>query len=478
MIALLAAMVGSLIAVWGVPVLVSLAPRNFPRVYNVHVDAGVFAFTFLTALLTGFLFGLAPALQAARTSINESLRDGGRGATVGAGHMNLRGALVVAEVCLASALMIGAGLLLRTFVNILNTDPGFRPEKVLTAKVSLPRAHYKDRKAIGNFFDRLIAQVQAIPGVKAAGAGTDLPWTGYDENSGFAIEGRPAAENDSNHARYHAATPDYFRSLGIPLLGGRFFTEADNADARQVIVINRAFARRYWPNEGAVGKRFTFSDKPTEKDWITVVGLVGDVKDTPTAESAEPAFWWPLLQQPFGEVILTVRANVDPLGVAGAIRRELGAMDKDLALADVQTMEAIAGTAVAASKFVLLLMALFSAVALSLAAIGMYGVLSYSVAQRRHEFGVRMALGAGKRDLLAMVTVQGMKLVLIGVACGVALAFVLGRILGSLLYGVSVHDRFTFLTVSLLAAAAGLAACYVPARRATKADPMTALRYE
>jgi predicted permease len=478
LVALIAGVLGSLIAFWGVRALVSLAPQDFPRAFNIRVDAGVFGFTFLTALLTGILFGLAPALQASRTDLNDALRDGGRGSTTGARHLNLRSGLVIVEVGLASVLMIGAGLLLRSFVNILQTDPGFRPEKVLTATVSLPGARYKDRKAVARFYTALLDRIGSLPGVKVAGASTDLPWTGYDENSGFNVEGRSPEENDRVHARYHVATPDFFRSMGIPLLRGRFPTPSDNADAPGVILINNACARRYWPGADAVGKRITFSDKPADKDWMTVVGIVGDVKDTPTSAAAEPAFWWPHEQQPFGEMILTIRTDRDPLTVAGGVRRELGAMDKDLALGGLKTMDAVAGGAVSTTRFILFLMGLFSVIALSLAAIGMYGVMSYSVARRTHEFGVRMALGAGKRDLLGMVTAQGLKLVFIGIGCGVVLALGVARVLNSLVYGVGVRDAATFVVVSLVAAVVGLVACYVPARRATKADPMTALRYE
>jgi predicted permease len=478
LVALMAGVLGSLIAFWGVRALVSLAPHDFPRAFNIQVDAGVFAFTFLTALFTGLLFGLAPALHASRTDLNDALRDGGRGATTGGRHLNVRSGLVIVEVCLASVLMIGAGLLLRSFVNILRTDPGFRPEKVLTATVSLPDARYKDRGAKARFYSALIDRIGSLPGVKFAGASTDLPWTGYDENSGFNIEGRSQEENDHVHARYHAATADFFRTMGIPLKRGRFFTRADNDGAPKVILINNACAQRYWRDGDAVGKRITFSDKPSEKDWMTVVGIVGDVKDTPTSAAAEPAFWWPHEQAPFGEMILAIRTDTEPLTVASGLRRELAVMDKDLALGDMKTMDTVAGGAVSATRFILFLMGLFSAIALSLAAIGMYGVMSYSVAQRTHEFGVRMALGAGKRDLLGMVTAQGLKLVLIGIACGVVLALVVARVLSSLVYGVGVRDGATFVVVSLVAALAGLIACYVPARRATKADPMVALRYE
>jgi predicted permease len=389
--------------------------------------------------------------------------------------------LVVAEVALASALLIGAGLMLRSFVNLMRTDPGFRPEHVLTASVSLPAADYKDGEAIARFYDLLVMDLSRLPGVQAAGAGTDIPWTGYNENTSFDIEGRSHDANALFHARYHAATPDYFRALGIPLAGGRFLTERDNAAAPQVILINRSLARKYWPNEDAVGKRVSFNDPP---DWVTVAGVVGDVKDAPTGSEAEPAFWWPeLQQQPARTMSIAVRANAvransDPKALLEAVQQDVRRLNPSLAVADVRMMDQIANSSVATPRFSLFLVGLFACLALALAAIGMYGVVAYSVSQRTHEFGLRMALGAKPWDVQRLVLMHGTQLALAGVALGAVCALLLARVVRSLLFGVSAEDPATFAVVSAIAIAVAVLACYVPARRATQADPMTALRCE
>lgn len=477
-ISAVAALLGALIAFWGVKALVFFIPADFPRAFMIHVDAVVFGFTFLVAVFTGVLFGLAPALQSSRTDLTQALRDGGRGSTTGVHHLQLRRLLVVTEVCLACVLLIGAGLLLRSFVNLLRLDPGFRPENVVTAQVSLPRVHYKDGKAIAGFFAQLTERIGSLPGVRAAGAGSDLPWTGYNENSGFKIEGRPSSYNEHIHARYHVAASDYFRALGVPLLKGRFFTPADKEGAPKVILINQACARKYWPGEDAIGKRITFADKPKDEDWMTIVGIVGDVKDTPTSIGAEPGFWWPHGQQPFNEMILTVRTASDPVAIIGLLRRELQSLDRDLPLADVRTMQVVADASVSGARFILFLVGLFSALALTLAAVGTYGVMSYSVTQRNYEFGVRMALGARTGNVLQLVMVEGLKLASLGVAAGIILALAVARVLRSLLYGVSISDPLTLSIVPVGALLIALFACYIPARRATHADPMTALRAE
>jgi predicted permease len=477
LISLIGAAFGALIAIGGVRALVALLPQDFPRAHAIHVDATVFAFTFAIALVTGILFGLAPALQTSRADLTQALRENGRSTTGSGRQLQLRSLLVVAEVSLAFVLLIGAGLMLRSFINLLHTDPGFRPEHVLTASLSLPNTQYKKGEDIASFYDRLIKDLAALPGVRSAGAGSDLPWTGYNENLTFNIEGRKSV-NDSVHARFHGATPDYFLSIGIPLVKGRFFSDRDDAKARQVIIINQSLARRYWPNEDAVGKRITFSDEPKDSDWITVAGIVGDVKDTPTSESAEPALWFPLLQQPISQMSVVIRANSDPELLVNALRERVAQLDPRLAVAQIRQMDRIADAGVAMPRFALFLVSLFAFLALSLAAIGTYGVMSYSVGQRIHEFGVRMALGAKPSDVVGLVVRQGLRLALVGVALGIISAFGLGRVLQSLLYGISAGDPLTFAAVSFVAIAMAWLACYLPARRATGVDPMIALRSE
>ncbi len=481
LISLVGGGLGAGIAVGGVQALTSMLPADFPRASDIHVNAGIFAFTLLVALATGVLFGLAPALQAARTDLQQALREGGRAATSGAHHLWLRNALVVGEVSLACVLLIGAGLMLRSFANLLHTDPGFRPEHVLTAGLSLPSAQYKKISNVIQFYDQLDARLKTIPGVRAAGSGSDLPWTGWDENlGGFGIEGQDRSTDNKHHTRYHVASPDYFQALGIPLAAGRFFTPHDTREGPIVIIINRTMARAYWGKDDAVGGRITFADAPKEKDWMTVVGVVGDVKDHPNSSAASPGLWWSLLQEPFGfpQMSIAVSAVTDPGQLAGQVRETVRALDPNLAVSDVKLMDEVAGKSFSTPRFALFLVALFAALAVSLAGIGIYGVISYSVSQRTHEFGLRMALGAKPGDVVRQVMGQGIRLALGGIGIGIVAALALGRVLWSLLYQVSATDPLTFAGVAAAAIAIAALACYIPARRATATDPMIALRSE
>jgi predicted permease len=479
LIASLGGVLATALAVAGVRTLVALLPAGFPRADAIHVDAAVFAFTLLIALATGVLFGLAPALQAARADVQDNLRAGGRGAGAHRGHLRLRSALVVGEVGLACLLLIGAGLMLRSFVNLLRADPGFRPEHLLTARVSLPYATYKPTDA-PRFWTRLCASLDSTAGMRAAGVGTDLPWTGYDDNiGGLNIEGRKAPAGQDFHARYHVASAGYFRAAGIPLVGGRFFTSGDDMKAPLALIVNQSMARRYWPNEDALGKRVAIDDHPKVEDWMTVVGIVGDVKDKPDSPTAEMALWWPIEQSPVGvnnNMAVVMRGSSDPAPLANALRQAVRQLDPTLAVANIRPMDDIADANVSTPRFALFLVALFAGLALALAAIGIYGVISYAVSQRTHEFGLRMALGAQPGDVRRLVLRQGVKLALGGVALGLVGALVLGRVLWSLLYQVSAADPVTFTSVSAIAIAVAALACYLPARRATAVDPANALR--
>ena len=480
-IAFAGAALGTLLAVGGVRALVAFLPAGFPRAAEIHLDPWVFLFTLVTAVVTGLLFGLVPALTASRTDLQQSLREGGRNATGSSRQLRLRNVLVVGETGLACVLLIAAGLMLHSFVNLLKSDPGFRPQQVLTAAISLPYEQYRTAQQVQHFYDQLISSLESLPGVQSAGVGTDLPWTGYDENAGgFAVEGRSAEYNDKTTARYHVASLDYFRAMGIPLLNGRFFTGHDLRDAPNVIVINESMAKRYWPGEDAIGKRISFSDKPTEKDWFRIVGVVGDIKDQPASSAAKSAFWWPLTQMPFDntDMSVAVRSTLDPAQLATQLRLALRQLDASLAIADLRLMNQITDASVSSQRFTLFLIGLFAALALVLATIGMYGVISYSVSQRMPEFGMRIALGARPWDLLRLIVGQGLTLSILGAAIGLLCAAAFARLLGSLLYGVSALDPVTFAAVGLLALATTTLACYFPANRATKADPMTSLRSE
>ena len=314
LISFLAGGIGVALALVGVKALVSLLPASFPRAHDIQVSGPVFAFTLAVSVVTGILFGLTPAVQASRSDPNEGLHKGSRG-TTGSGHQSrLRNALVVSEVGLACVLLIGAGLMLRSLLNIVHLDPGFRQEHVLTASLSLPHAEYKTKEDAARFCAQLVASLESLPGVQSAGLGSDLPWTGYDDNMSFNIEAKQPPPHEEFHARYHMATGDYFRALGTPLLHGRFFNGGDKKDAPAVVIINHALAQRYWPGEDVVGKRITFDDNPKDKDWFTIVGVVGDVKDQPNSPGTEPAFWWSVLQLPFiaPNMSLVIRADSDP----------------------------------------------------------------------------------------------------------------------------------------------------------------------
>jgi predicted permease len=481
LISIVGAVLGSLIAVGGVRALVSLLPANFPRIGDIHVNAVMFLFALMVSLATGVLFGLAPALQSSGTDLVKPLREGGRSTTNSTAALRLRDGLVISEVALACLLVIGAGLMLRSFVNLLRTDPGFRPEHVLTASISLPNARYKTPESVSTFYEKLTRQLGSAQGIRFAGIGTDLPWTGYDDNAGgFQVEGETPPPNQFFHARYHMASPDYFRALGIPLLRGRFFSDHDSKDAAKALIINRAMALRYWRTENIVGRRMTFEDKPKESDWMTIVGVVGDVKDTPANDGAEPAFWWPLRQAPFSSVSMSIAltGSSDMSSMTNQLRATVRGLDPDLALAEITPMEKVAGISYAASRFALFLIGLFAALALTLAAIGTYGIISYSVSQRSHEFGVKMALGASSHGVLGSVLKEGIRLAILGTVVGVGCGLGLGRLLASLLYGVRASDPLTISTACVVIVVASAIACFVPARRATRSDPMQVLRAE
>lgn len=481
LISLLGGALGALFAIVGVHVLVSFLPPGFPRTDAIHVNGFVFAFTALVAVATGLFFGLVPGVHASRTDPRQGLHEGGRGSSASARQMRLRALLVVGEVGLACVLLVGAGAMLRSFVNLLRLDPGFQPEHVLTAEIALPNANYKTTENIASFYQRLLTNLNALPGIAAVGVGTDLPWTGYDENiGGFTIEGKIPPPHEEFHARFHTSSPDYFRAVGIPLVQGRFFNQRDTKDSPRVLLINDVMARRYWPGEDAVGKRLTFDDKPKESDWFRVVGVVGDVKDTPESKGAEPAFWWPVLQQPFpfANMTIVLRANRDPLLLTEALRTNVHELDPSLAVAHVRLLDRVAEEQFATPRFALFLIGLFAALALLLASIGIYGVISYSVSQRMHEFGMRVALGASPWNLVKMVMKQGVLLTVIGVAIGLGCALALGGVLDSLLYGVSARDPLTLIGVGAMAVVTATLASLPSARRATGADPMVSLRAE
>ena len=470
---------GAVLMLVGVRVLVALLPADFPRSGDIRVDALVFLFTLVLTFGSGIVFGMIPALQGSRLDLRTSLYESGRSNTSSRRTLRLRNGLVVSEVTLACVLLIGAALMLRSFMNLVHADAGFRPDRVLTASLSLPEANYKDRQAVTLFGQRLLARFHETPGVSLAGIGSDLPWTGWDDNAGgLHIRGEVPLPQEDFGGRYHMASPGFFRTLGIPVARGREFDDRDTANAPQALIINQAFAR-FWRHGDALGGKVTFKDNPkTEDDWMTVVGIVRDIKDTPKDAGAKPAFWWPMYQVPFsfGDFSVAIRTNLDAFTAIGLLRKSVQEVDPGLAVADIRSMEQIANGSYSTTRFAFVLVGLFATLALLLAAIGTYGVIAYSVSQRVHEFGVRMALGAKPLDLAGGVFATGMKLALAGTVLGTLLGIAFTRLLGSLLYGVGTTDPFAIGSTVAIALVAAALACCVPAIRATRADPMTALR--
>ena len=479
LLSILGGALGALLAIAGVRALVHELPAGFPRASEIHVNGAVFAFTLIISVATGLLFGLAPALHASRSTPQHGLADAGRGATSGTHSASLRNILVVSEVGLASVLLIGSGLMLHSLLNLLRCEPGFRPEHVLTASISLPRKGYSQEGSAVLFYENLIRELNTLPGVDAAGGGTDLPWTGYDDNTGgFLVEGRQPPPHAEFHARYHVATPGYFRAVGIPLIRGRDIDGRDIKGSSKVLVINQAMARECWPNEDPVGRRLAFDDHPKEKDWFTVAGVVGDVKDKPENAQAEPAFWWPQSQTGFLSLKLAVRARTDTAILAQQLGRIVHRMDPALAVAEVRSMDAVAEDAFSTPRFALFLVLLFAALALAMASIGIYGVISYSVNLRRQEFAVRVAMGARPWHVMRLVMGQGVRLAAIGAAIGLGCGLALGRALASILYEVSGADLPTLAGSAGVALAMAALACYLPARRVLARDPMRSLQAE
>ena len=473
---LLGGVAGLAVGMGALRLLLRATPTGYlPEVVAVHLDGRVFGFTFLIAFVMGTLAGLIPALQATHVSFSKTLKQSG--AAVAAPHELARGLLTAGEIALALVMLVGAGLATRSLVRLLGVQLGFDPRQVVTGSVSLPDSRYPKEPEQKAFFRSLLDRVRALPGVVSAGAASELPLDG-GSNGAVVIEGQPAPKNmwSSPLVESCTVTPNYFRTMRIPLLSGRDVAEIDTPDVPLVAVINETMARRFWPNQDALGKRFKHSDP--EAKWITVVGVVGDVREFGLAEPAIPEAYYPESQQTYSGLVLAVRTANDPQSQVPAIRRALHELDKDLPWYEVQALPALVSDSSREKRFVALLLALFAAVALTLASVGIYGVVSYSVSQRTREIGIRMAFGAEVRAVLGMVLREGLRLVIIGVGVGLLGAWALSRYLSSILYAVRGTDSETYILAALLMAGVALVACLVPARRAAKVDPMVALRYE
>jgi len=479
-LALVGGTLGLLLATLGIRILKLMNPGTIPRLDEVTIDSPVLAFTFGISCLAGFAFGLAPALGLARLDVQRTLKEGGPGS--GAAQ-RLRGVLVVAEIALSLVLMVGAGLLIRSFLRLQNVSLGFTPEHLLTLQMRLPKDEAQDSTRVANLFREVIERVQAVHGVQVVGVATALPVMELGIRSSLTIEGRtePSPGQPPRLANNRVVSPGYFRALGIPLIEGRLPSTQDSTQVLPVAVINRAMAKRYWSDENPVGKRFRLQASGTPPPWLTVVGVVGDIHQGGLDTAPVPEFYTPFTQDypPFAvPLVLFVRTDGNPWRLISEVREQIGAVEKNLPVFAIQTMEDVLAQWLAPRRFNLLLMSVFAGVALALAAVGIYGVVSYSVSQRTRELGVRVALGAQPRDLLALVIRQGLVLAVTGVVMGLVVSFGLTRWLATLLFGISATDPITLASVASLFMLVALFACYLPARRAMKVDPMVALSYE
>jgi len=471
---------GLLLAVWGLDALIALSPADVPHLNQTRIDVRVLGFTLAVSLLTGLIFGLVPALQASKPDLNDALKEGGRGAGGGTRAIRIRNLLVVSEIALSLVLLVGAGLLIRSFIRLQQFELGFNPENLLTMRVQLPGSKYREDKQVAAFFQQLLERMEAVPGVQSAGAISSVFLTDTPSSTNFSIEGRPDPIGAEDiEVPLDAVSTSYFKVMGIPLLEGREFDEHDGPTSPPVAIINQTFARRFFPDDDPIGKRYVYGRPgPNNNSWITIVGVVGDMRRTGFDRPVRPETFLPQGQNPDSGLTIVARTTGDPASLAGALRNDVWAIDKDQSVYDIKTMRQTLSEMLSQRRFNMLLLGIFAAVALTLAAVGIYGVMSYAVAERTHEIGLRMALGAQTGDVLSLIVRQGMLLAVTGLLVGLAASFALTHLMTSLLYGVSATDPLTFIAIPVVLTGVALGACLIPARRAIKVDPMVALRYE
>lgn len=478
LLALIGGALGIFLGVIGIDILIKLLPEDLPiiGIRNVSIDLRVLVFTLGISIATGLIFGLIPLLQFNDPKLGESLKEGGRN-RLGAGNHRIRSFLVVSEVAFALMLLIGAALLMKSFLRLMNVNPGFQSQNVLTMQLNLPGSRYPEREQISAFYSQLLEKLKSMPGVLKAGTTSALPLGGNYTDTSFMIEGQSVEARKDQPVWYQLISDEYLQTMGIRLLKGRYFTDQDNFDAPRVVIVTESFARRYFPDGNVIGKRLNFNN-PQKPLWREIVGIASDVKQFGLNKEAPIAIYFYQGQSASPFVTLAVRTSTNPLNLASEIRSQVWSIDKNLAVSNIQTMEQVVIKTVNTPRITLSLIGAFAAAALLLAALGLYGVVSYSAAQRTNEIGIRMALGARENDVLKMVVGQGMRLAAIGVVIGLIGAYALTHLMSKLLFGVSATDPLIFVTIAGLLALIALIASYIPAYRASKIDPIIALRYE
>ena len=476
LLSVVSGVIGLALSIWLIKLLIAITPPNTPRMDEITIDLRVFGFTLGVTVLAGLLFGLFPALQTSRPNLNEMLKDSGRHGAESGGRNRVGGLLIVSEIALSFVLLAGAGLLIKSFLNLRQIDPGFNADNVLTMRLSLPPGKYKQGEPRAQIYKQLIDNVKATPGVQSAAAVLSLPLGGdtFNVGRGLVLEGRPMTPDEASNAMYFAATPDYFQTLQIPLKAGRFFTEQDNLESTKVVIVNETMARQLWPGESPIGRRFTIWRD--EKFPREVVGVVGDTKESLDKEAGYQMYVPYAQDAGWGSLSLVVRTAGEPTAMAGSVREAIRAVDKGVPTYNLKTLNDVVSISTAPRRVPMLLLSAFAGVAMLLAMLGIYGVTSYYVSQRTHEIGIRMALGAQMVDVLKLVLRRALLLALLGIGIGIAGAVAITRYLTTLLFGVKPIDVITFIGVAVVLAAVVLVACLVPARRAAKIDPLEALR--
>jgi putative ABC transport system permease protein len=478
-LSVLSGLLGLLFAYAGIKLLVALTPPDVPRLHEIGLHIPVFLWTLVISIVTGVLFGLAPALQASRPDLNDALKKSAGRNQGGFQRGGLRNPLIVSEVAVALLLSVGAGLMIRSFMRLQQVSPGFEANNLLTMNIALPRQKYREPQQANAFFDQLAERIKTVPGVKSVGGVDPLPFSNSNATTGFVVEGAPAVPlADRPDVGERAVTATYFETMGIPVLKGRSFTAQDRDNTPHVIIVNEALASRYWPNQDVIGKRLGFEEDPSKQSWREIVGVVGNVKHQGLEAEAKPEVYLPYQQLSRNFMSVVVRTSSDPVSMIPAVRSQVFTIDKDQPAFDIMTMDQRLAKSVATSRFVMLLLGTFSVLALGLAALGLYGAMAYLVTQRTQEIGLRMALGASRMDVFKLVVGKGMRLALIGMAIGLVASLALTRLMRSLLFDVTPTDVLTFVLVSVVLLTVALLACYIPARRATNVDPLTSLRYE